>query len=986
MGRPKQGKVSDNQLDWIIVVRLEREISEVFPDNPGAWKKVAVSTASITWNDWLNRSARSTSLIRKFAKTANKIVSIAKEGSLDIELVTRNAIALADATSLPLARCVVTHMLETGLVSGTAKEWLVQFPKPTPLEAFLVDFIRGRFKPSPRVFAEQLEFASGRAEWQCIENLILSLGTIPDRATILFANLLKQRLLRTAKPETLFAVLRKLVSSKNLTNDLAFEQFLEIPNTWQKLILSEPELASLFLSSAMQIKFAQDPYFHPDTPASLFEAKIRRQFAGQLRSGNLISDTVQIVVTTDGILERLDEGFDWSIPKSTKVRFHRKYKKSSKRINVAAIRSHLPSCSAANIMLVHLVGLSDAERPAAPFGKLGNLSQYFERANKEVIAFAIRNCRGAIQSKLIGALRRDCPSTVSQSDIATWFLEGGVDDRTDIDILCECLPLSAETHQNSTFSKVFALPKLSLRLLERSETFRSYFLKRISRGQCQEYIVHKKAFRVYGRLGAFGGEVIEVILKKLDKFLPAKTAAEIFQKTRNFAPAATVHVLRHRGIRPKQFVEMISTSEFRKLKKNSQLEIFDLKTPRGKPAFQQALRRIELAPEILEWLEKKPHFRKLLTRYRPTLLTSTKASTPQILAALVYAPADAALIQDTNLQLPETTSPTELLAALPTAISILGEKTRAAAALELAVRSEMRVFPNLLRLVQKLSPPYKVADLGRRFDDLYITYTLPKKSGGSRIISAPAPHLKMAQRGLLSLLYVEELSDAATGFRPGRSIKDNAALHVGKEIVVNADIQGFFPSTTYDQVYSLSRRVASGTLTPLGARLFSEICCHDGHLATGAPTSPAVSNLILKRLDDILSGIAKKLSVSYSRYADDITFSGDGAAVWMLKPLESHLSKLGYQLDPKKTNIFRKGRRQTVTGAVVNEKVGLARPLRKKLRAAVHHRLNGKQPSMHGRPLSDQALKGYLAYLHMLSPDHAKPLLIQLETLEEWQP
>jgi hypothetical protein len=125
--------------------------------------------------------------------------------------------------------------------------------------------------------------------------------------------------------------------------------------------------------------------------------------------------------------------------------------------------------------------------------------------------------------------------------------------------------------------------------------------------------------------------------------------------------------------------------------------------------------------------------------------------------------------------------------------------------------------------------------------------------------------------------------------------------------------------------------------------------------------SPAVSNLVLKPIDETLIKISKKLGVVYSRYVDDVTFSGDSAAVWMLKPLQTHLSRLGYELEPKKTNIFRKGRRQTVTGAVVNENVTLARPLRKKLRAAVHRRINGEQPQMHERPLNDQALRGYLA-------------------------
>jgi retron-type reverse transcriptase len=137
--------------------------------------------------------------------------------------------------------------------------------------------------------------------------------------------------------------------------------------------------------------------------------------------------------------------------------------------------------------------------------------------------------------------------------------------------------------------------------------------------------------------------------------------------------------------------------------------------------------------------------------------------------------------------------------------------------------------------------------------------------------------------------------------------------------------------------------------------------------------------------DISLNSIAKKLNVTYSRYADDLTFSGDSAAVWMLKPLRSYLTRLGYELDPKKTNIFRKGRRQTVTGIVVNSKINIARPLRKRLRAAVYRRINGNQPFLHDKKLSDAALNGYINYLKMISPEKAGFLLTQLRGCPEWK-
>ena len=141
-----------------------------------------------------------------------------------------------------------------------------------------------------------------------------------------------------------------------------------------------------------------------------------------------------------------------------------------------------------------------------------------------------------------------------------------------------------------------------------------------------------------------------------------------------------------------------------------------------------------------------------------------------------------------------------------------------------------------------------------------------------------------------------------------------------------------------------------------------------------------MSNLILKRLDGSLSKIASNLNVNYSRYADDLTFSGGDAAVWMLKPLKVLLAQNGYELDDKKTNIFRKGRRQSVTGLVVNEQVNMARPLKKKLRAAVHARLEGRQPTWNGSPISDVALKGHISFLSMVSPEYGLKLREKLET------
>ena len=316
-----------------------------------------------------------------------------------------------------------------------------------------------------------------------------------------------------------------------------------------------------------------------------------------------------------------------------------------------------------------------------------------------------------------------------------------------------------------------------------------------------------------------------------------------------------------------------------------------------------------------------------------------------------------------------------MISSLPTALSKLPKNSKISAAIELAVYSEISVLPYLLQLVKKITPPYSKDKFGKRFDNLYRTHQQPKKSGGNRTICAPSFVLNKVQRSFLNLLYHENLSEAANGFIPKFGIKENAQKHVGQEIVVNADIKEFFPSTSVKKIFYLSKKLSKGRLSNLASIFFTEISCYNGFLATGAPTSPMISNLILQSLDLQLLKISKKLNVNYTRYADDITFSGDSAAVWMLKPLKGILKKHNYELDDKKTNIFRKGRRQSVTGVVVNQKLSLPRPIKRRLRAAVHNRSLGQPAKFHNKPINDQQLLGYLTFYSMIEPKAGKKLI-----------
>ena len=162
-------------------------------------------------------------------------------------------------------------------------------------------------------------------------------------------------------------------------------------------------------------------------------------------------------------------------------------------------------------------------------------------------------------------------------------------------------------------------------------------------------------------------------------------------------------------------------------------------------------------------------------------------------------------------------------------------------------------------------------------------------------------------------------------------------------------------------------------------RLLTEICSYNGALPMGAPTSPALSNLVLKSADKAIIKVTKREKINYSRYADDLTFSSNTSSCITILPfVQDVLKHYGYQLDPKKTNIFRKGRRQCVTGLVVNQKVSVPRPIRKRLRAAVHNACMNKPIHWHGKPMNIHELKGRLAFLNQAHQEEAKLLISKL--------
>ena len=222
-----------------------------------------------------------------------------------------------------------------------------------------------------------------------------------------------------------------------------------------------------------------------------------------------------------------------------------------------------------------------------------------------------------------------------------------------------------------------------------------------------------------------------------------------------------------------------------------------------------------------------------------------------------------------------------------------------------------------------------------RPEKYYRTFEIEKRSGGVRQISEPLPGLKEIQ----NWLYVEVLSrvpvsECAKAFVAGRSIKDNALLHRKQEQVLSLDLKDFFPSIARFRVFGLFRSFGYSKVV---TNILSRLCTLNNALPQGAPTSPAISNLIAARLDRRLLGLARKLNLRYSRYADDLTFSGEFDSGWLVMSVRAIALDEGFQLNEGKTRLMRRHQRQEVTGVVVNERLNARRELRRELRQLTYY-------------------------------------------------
>lgn len=219
-------------------------------------------------------------------------------------------------------------------------------------------------------------------------------------------------------------------------------------------------------------------------------------------------------------------------------------------------------------------------------------------------------------------------------------------------------------------------------------------------------------------------------------------------------------------------------------------------------------------------------------------------------------------------------------------------------------------------------------------DKFYRSFEIIKSSGEPRKIHEPLPDLKFVQHWILNNILINvPVSDYAKAYVKKRDIKHNARFHRSQNVVVTMDICNFFPSINVKEVARIFIELGYSKNTAL---FIAYLCCYKNVLPQGAPTSPYISNLRLRAFDLNVATYTKKLNIRYTRYADDMTFSGDFNSNELISRISDFVYEEGFQINANKTRVARKNARQEVTGIVVNDHMQTPKEYRKKIRQEVY--------------------------------------------------
>lgn len=284
--------------------------------------------------------------------------------------------------------------------------------------------------------------------------------------------------------------------------------------------------------------------------------------------------------------------------------------------------------------------------------------------------------------------------------------------------------------------------------------------------------------------------------------------------------------------------------------------------------------------------------------------------------------------------------------------------------------------------------------------DNYYRFEIPKKSGGTRHIAAPKTQLKAAQKQILEqILQKAEISDISHGFIKSRSVLTGAkAHHTSPDVLINIDLENFFPTITFERVRGLYQSFGySGYI----ASLLAMICTYcermplelkgeikyiktsDRILPQGSPASPMITNIICRNMDKRIYGLCQKLGITYTRYADDMSFSYTGdtenlAIGSFLNSINKIIEAEGFHMKQEKTHILRSNNRQYITGIVINnEEIGVPKKWVKILKASIHNaeKLRDSGGSVSSKTIHE--ISGKIAWLKSVNPTRYEKVIRQ---------
>jgi len=272
----------------------------------------------------------------------------------------------------------------------------------------------------------------------------------------------------------------------------------------------------------------------------------------------------------------------------------------------------------------------------------------------------------------------------------------------------------------------------------------------------------------------------------------------------------------------------------------------------------------------------------------------------------------------------------------------------------------------------------------------YHNFYILKKTGGKRQINVPNEGLATCQKYIKeNILDKINIHECANGFANSRSIITNAQKHINKEVILNIDLKDFFPSINSKKIFYVFNKLC-GYDSNISYCL-TKLVMYKGGLPQGACTSPVLSNIVSYKMDIRLSKLAEKLDIAYTRYADDITFSGNKNVINnnLLSIVTKIIEECGYKINDKKTRFQTKNSRQEVTGLIVNNgKVSIPKQYIKKIRQELYYIekygiINHKQYTNIYNKFYKEHIKGKIMFVYSIDKKYGQQLIQKYNELFE---